>query len=211
MPCLRHRRNQGRIRIGLERVVCVIDVDVGPQARRDARKLARSQSCPRTGIQGLFGCRIQSKQERFPRGIPMHPADLRRYKKLLEEKQLELVAKTELEACVPRAGESQGDLIDQANAEAEADIQIRLHRDSRLVRAIDEALARMRKGTYGICETCNQPISGVRGPLGAPLPRLQRTRTSRRLSFGSKDEPLRKHVKDASRGAAIFPLNITNE
>lgn len=93
----------------------------------------------------------------------MHPADLRRYKKLLEEKQLELFAKTELEACVPRAGESQGDLIDQANAESEADIQIRLHQsDSRLVRAIDEALARMRKGTYGICETCNRPISRVR-------------------------------------------------
>lgn len=48
-------------------------------------------------------------------------------------------------------------------ADSEAELQIRLRQSERhLARAIDEALARMRNGTYGICETCNRPISKVR-------------------------------------------------
>jgi DnaK suppressor protein len=84
----------------------------------------------------------------------MSPADVQRYKKLLLEKQLELLSvKPDAEARVPRAGASEGDLIDQANADAEAELQIRLHEtDGRLLRAIEEALARMRQGTYGVCE-----------------------------------------------------------
>ncbi len=43
-----------------------------------------------------------------------------------------------------------GDLKDDANAEAE--LQIRLHRTGgRLLRAIEEALGRIRLGTYEIC------------------------------------------------------------
>jgi len=58
-------------------------------------------------------------------------------------------------------GGLQGDLKDEANAEAE--LQIRLHRtDGRLLRAIEEALGRIRQGTYGICGVCNQPISRAR-------------------------------------------------
>ena len=53
----------------------------------------------------------------------MRSTDVRRYKRLLEEKQLELFAKTEAEARVPRAETSVGDLIDQANAQAEAGIR----------------------------------------------------------------------------------------
>jgi DnaK suppressor protein len=94
----------------------------------------------------------------------MSPADVQRYKKLLLEKQLELLSvKPDAEARVPRAGSSEGDLIDQANADAEAELQIRLHEtDGRLLRAIEEALARMRQGTYGVCEVCEQPISKAR-------------------------------------------------
>lgn len=57
----------------------------------------------------------------------------------------------------------EGDLVDQANADAEAELQIRLHQtDGRLLRAIEEAPARMRHGTYGVCEVCAQPISKAR-------------------------------------------------
>ena len=82
----------------------------------------------------------------------MRPADLRRYKKLLLEKQRELVfVKPDAETRVPRAGGSEGDLIDQANADAEADLQIRLHEtDGRLLWAIEDSFARMRQGTYGV-------------------------------------------------------------
>jgi|SRR5579863_10071560 len=94
----------------------------------------------------------------------MGPADLRRYKKRLVEKQQELLfSEPDAGARVPRAGPSEGDLIDHANADAEADLQIRVHQaDGHLLRAIDEALARMRHGTYGVCEVCQQPIPKVR-------------------------------------------------
>jgi DnaK suppressor protein len=94
----------------------------------------------------------------------MGPAELRRYKiRLVEKRQKLLFPETDAEARVPRAGGFEGDLIDQANADAEAELQIRLHEaDSHLLRAIDEALARIRRGTYGVCEVCQQPIPKAR-------------------------------------------------
>jgi DnaK suppressor protein len=94
----------------------------------------------------------------------MRPADLQRYKRLLLEKQRGLSSVQEDPGTrVPAAGGLEGDLIDQANADAEAELQIRLHQtDSRLLRAIEEALDRVRQGTYGVCEVCKQPISKAR-------------------------------------------------
>jgi len=66
-------------------------------------------------------------------------------------------------ASVPAAGGLEGDLIDQASADAEAELQIRLHQtDSRLLRAIEEALGRIRQGTFGVCQVCKQPVSKAR-------------------------------------------------
>jgi RNA polymerase-binding transcription factor DksA len=70
-------------------------------------------------------------------------AELLRYKKRLLEKQQELLF-PDAEARVPRGGDSEGDLMDQANADAEAELQIRLHQsESHLLRAIDDALGRL--------------------------------------------------------------------
>ncbi len=94
----------------------------------------------------------------------MGPADFQRYKRILLEKQHELLsAKEDAGGRVPAAGGLEGDLIDQANADAEAELQIRLHQtDSRLLRAIDEALARIREGIFGVCQVCKRPISKAR-------------------------------------------------
>ena len=90
--------------------------------------------------------------------------DLQRYKELLLEKQRELSSvQGDAAARIPAAGGLEGDLIDQANADAEAELQIRLHRtDGRLARAIEEALARIRQGAFGLCDVCKQPISKAR-------------------------------------------------
>jgi RNA polymerase-binding transcription factor DksA len=72
----------------------------------------------------------------------------------LLEKQRELSSvQDDGGAPVPAAGGLEGDLIDQANADAEAELQIRLHQtDSRLLRAIEEALGRIRQSTFGVCQ-----------------------------------------------------------
>lgn len=94
----------------------------------------------------------------------MRPADLQRYKKLLLEKQREVTpARSDAQPWLPAAGGGEGDLVDQANADAEAELLIRVHQtDGRLIRAIEEALARIRRGTYGECTVCKKPISKVR-------------------------------------------------
>ena len=49
---------------------------------------------------------------------------------------------------------------DQASADAEAELQIRLRQtDGRLFKAIEDALARIRTGTFGVCGACKGPIA----------------------------------------------------
>ena len=76
----------------------------------------------------------------------MGPRDLEHYKRLLLA-SLEELSVTRTEAEPPIAGDDalEGDLMDQANADAEAELQVRLHQsDAHLLRAIEEALARIR-------------------------------------------------------------------
>jgi RNA polymerase-binding transcription factor DksA len=71
----------------------------------------------------------------------MDRKDLDRYKRVLLEKRGEMSI---------------------ASAEA-AELQIHLHEtDLRLLRAIEDALARIRHGTFGTCEACQNPISRAR-------------------------------------------------
>lgn len=90
--------------------------------------------------------------------------DLQRYKGLMLEKQRDLSSvQGDAGTRVTAAGGLEGDLIDQANADAEAELQIRLHQtETRLFRAIEEALGRIKQGTFGACQVCKQPISKAR-------------------------------------------------
>jgi len=89
---------------------------------------------------------------------------LQRYKRLLLAKRDKVsAARDEATTLVPSAGDSEGDLMDCASADAEAEVEIQLRKtDGRLLRAIDDALARLRAGTFGSCEACKGPISKAR-------------------------------------------------
>ncbi len=94
----------------------------------------------------------------------MNTRDLQRYKRLLLAKLDEFSAtRGGTETLVPGAGGWHGDLSDQANSNAEAELQVRLHQsDGHLLRAIEEALARIRRGTFSVCEVCKEPLSRAR-------------------------------------------------
>jgi DnaK suppressor protein len=57
----------------------------------------------------------------------------------------------------------QGDLADQASGNNEVHIQLKLKQtDAKILQAIEEALVRMEKGTFGVCRDCGEPISRAR-------------------------------------------------
>ena len=57
----------------------------------------------------------------------------------------------------------QGDLADQASGNNEVHIQLKLKQtDAKILQAIEEALWRIEKGTYGVCRDCGEPIAEPR-------------------------------------------------
>jgi len=86
--------------------------------------------------------------------------DLERYKNLLVAKRAELQARG---VSLPPAGAATGDVMDVASADTEADLQVRFRETDRLLlKEIDAALARIRAGTFGVCEVCRKPIAKPR-------------------------------------------------
>jgi DnaK suppressor protein len=57
----------------------------------------------------------------------------------------------------------QGDLADQASGNNEVHIALKLRQtDAKILQAIEEALARIENGSYGMCRDCGEPIAAVR-------------------------------------------------
>ncbi|MBM3769774.1 MAG: TraR/DksA family transcriptional regulator [Acidimicrobiia bacterium] len=57
----------------------------------------------------------------------------------------------------------QGDMADQANGSNEVHIALKLKQtDAKILTAIEEALQRIKKGTYGVCRDCGNPIAEAR-------------------------------------------------
>jgi DnaK suppressor protein len=93
----------------------------------------------------------------------MNKGDLLHYKNLLLAKQQELSARGFLVGSIPAASEPHADPADIAASEASSAMQIRLKEtDGKLLRAIEDALTRIRPGRFGICEECGQAISKAR-------------------------------------------------
>jgi DnaK suppressor protein len=87
------------------------------------------------------------------------------FAKLLS-KQLDELLKKEKEVPVSSVAGVPGlapDFTDQASFEADVDFNIHMkERENRLTFKIREALERIEKGTYGICEICGEEIGESR-------------------------------------------------
>jgi DnaK suppressor protein len=93
----------------------------------------------------------------------MNNSDVLHYKNLLLSKRQALSTGTSLVDSIPTAGERGGDPVDMASNETDAVTQIKLHQtDGKLLRAIEDALARIRHEEFAICEECGKPISKAR-------------------------------------------------
>src|SRR5947209_5957563 len=83
----------------------------------------------------------------------------------------------------------QGDMADQASGNNEVHIQLKLKQtDAKILQAIEEALWRIEKGTYGVCRDCGEPIAPAR--LNA-IPRYSGPAASSRCRPRWKTTPVR--------------------
>ncbi|MGO8789004.1 MAG: TraR/DksA family transcriptional regulator [Terriglobia bacterium] len=93
----------------------------------------------------------------------MDKSDQLRYQNLLVSKRQEISAGKNRADSNSTAAEHHGDPIDMAASETDAVTQIRLHQtDGKLLRAIEDAMTRIRQEKFGICEECGEPISPAR-------------------------------------------------
>jgi DnaK suppressor protein len=93
----------------------------------------------------------------------MRHDEITKFKQLLTARRDELLHQGNLGSGMSDAVTEPADSADQARVAQETDLAQRLRQtNSRLLRAIEEALERIRRGTYGICVECEKPISHAR-------------------------------------------------
>jgi DnaK suppressor protein len=93
----------------------------------------------------------------------MTPADLKKYRDILETKRDELLTATPARTPATEPGSKSGDWIDQSSQESDLHVRLALKQtDSKLLRAIEEAILRLDQGTYGICTDCENEIPTIR-------------------------------------------------
>ncbi len=91
--------------------------------------------------------------------------DFEAFREALLQKKLELseaAAVRPLQASMEN-NSRQGDMADQASGNNEVHIALKLRQtDAKILQAIEEALQRIEKGTYGVCRDCGEPIASAR-------------------------------------------------
>ena len=91
----------------------------------------------------------------------MTKTELKRFRKILEEKQAELARVLRNREAI--AIEKSADALDEVQNAAERELAIRnLDRESNLLRLVKLALRRRDEGTYGTCLHCEEEINPKR-------------------------------------------------
>ena len=93
----------------------------------------------------------------------MSSPNVKKYKDLLEKKREELLAATPVRTPAAETGSKSGDWIDQSSQESDLHVHLALKQtDTKVLRAIEEAIHRMDQGIYGICMDCEEDIKPAR-------------------------------------------------
>lgn len=98
----------------------------------------------------------------------MNKADLEKLKKTLENQLKELVS--DLGKDMPSMeSPALADVNDQASLESERSFELRIKdRERKLIGKVQEALRKIGEGTYGVCDSCGEPI-GVKRLHARPV------------------------------------------
>ena len=94
----------------------------------------------------------------------MQPEEIEYFKELLSSQLDDLLSRAEktVGALVQSDGVA-ADPLDQAALESDRNYTLRMRdRESRLIRKIKLALAKIDEGTFGLCETCGEKIAVAR-------------------------------------------------
>jgi DnaK suppressor protein len=93
---------------------------------------------------------------------PLKKKELKRFKEILEEKRDEILrnAKRTLNEDMTLDVDDLPDEMDLASSEYLQSFQFRLRgREKTFLKKIDHALRKIEDGSFGICESCDEPIS----------------------------------------------------
>ena len=91
----------------------------------------------------------------------MNAQRLEHFRKILEQQLKEHMTKVSAEQAAALASDDDGvkDSVDLSLVDVNKEIAFRLtERESQIVADIDQALLRIREGSYGICARCSKPI-----------------------------------------------------
>ncbi len=91
----------------------------------------------------------------------MNQKKLEQYKKMLLDRRQELVAELQQKTAQEkdRDNSTVGDSVDEAEASFEVDFDLTMKESmARQIKEFDEALERLREGTFGTCENCGEDI-----------------------------------------------------
>ena len=92
----------------------------------------------------------------------MRASLLKKYKKILLGKREEIVSSPDRSTVADETMRT-GDWVDHSSQENDLHVNLALKQtDTKLVRAIEDALQRVDQGTFGICMDCEEPIAEVR-------------------------------------------------
>ncbi len=85
------------------------------------------------------------------------------YRESLLRKRAEILSSGGIRVLQSEQNSRQGDLADQASGNNEVHIQLKLKQtDAKILQAIDEAMVRIDKRTFGVCRDCGGPIAQAR-------------------------------------------------
>ena len=113
----------------------------------------------------MLRSRVVPVAKHAPVGV-VNQMDMATYRDALVRKREELLEGTgskPLQWTIENNSGRQGDMADQATGNNEVHIQLKLKQtDAKILQAIEEALWRLEKGTYGLCRDCGEPIAPAR-------------------------------------------------